>query len=145
MREMFWIAKGEDYGNGISLLNFDPNNADPMNKMVMLQEACDDASVSMLVYAPIDVPSMGLVLNGKDHTKVSLLSSGFFIIPDGRNPTMATNEVDGVHGGCILTFGLQIPANKLPAAKITMEAVDAVSNLLTCTIQRIKDALKLNT
>ncbi|CAN1314453.1 Homeobox-leucine zipper protein ROC5 [Linum perenne] len=80
MREMFWIAKGEDYGNGISLLG-----------------------------------------------------------------SVATNEVDGVHGGCILTFGLQIPANKLPAAKITMEAVDAVSNLLTCTIQRIKDALKLNT
>ncbi|CAN1764418.1 Homeobox-leucine zipper protein ROC5 [Linum perenne] len=148
MHEMFWINKGQDYGNGISLLgsvNFDPNNADPMNKFVILQEACDDASVSMLVYASIDVPSMGLVLNGKDHTNVSLLSSGFFIIPDGRDPTMATNEVDGVHGGCILTFGLQIPANKLPAAKITMEAMEAVSNLLSCTIQRIKDALKLNT
>ncbi|CAN1751925.1 Homeobox-leucine zipper protein ROC5 [Linum perenne] len=148
MHEMFWITKRQDYGNGISVLgsvNFDPNNADPMNKFVILQEACNDASVSMLVYAPIDVSSMGLVLNGKDHTNVSLLSSGFFIIPDGRNPTMATNEVDGEHGGCILTFGLQIPVNKLPAAKITMESVDAVSNLLSCTIQRIKDALKLNT
>ncbi|CAN1776230.1 Homeobox-leucine zipper protein ROC5, partial [Linum perenne] len=148
MHEMFWITKGQDYGNSISLLgsvNFDLNNADPMNKFVILQEACDDASVSMLVYATIDVPSMGLVLNGKDHANVSLLSSGFFIIPDGRNPTMATNEVDGVHVGCILTFGLQIPANKLPAAKITMKSVGAVCNLLTCTIQRIKEALKLNT
>ncbi|CAN1191763.1 Homeobox-leucine zipper protein ROC5 [Linum perenne] len=148
MHEMFWITKGQDYGNSISLLgsvNFDLNNADPMNKFVILQEACDDASVSMLVYATIDVPSMGLVLNGKDHANVSLLSSGFFIIPDGRNPTMATNEVDGVHVGCILTFGLQIPANKLPAAKITMKSVGAVCNLLMCTIQRIKEALKLNT
>ncbi|CAN1751909.1 Homeobox-leucine zipper protein ROC5 [Linum perenne] len=142
MPEMFRITKSQDFGNNVSL-NFDTNNADPMNQMVILQEMCDDASGSMLVYAPVDVPSMELTLNGGDHTYVCLLPSGFSIIPDGRDHIMATNEVVGNHGGCILTIGFQILVSSLPAAKLTMESVDTVSSLLSCTIHRIKEALNL--
>ncbi|CAN1751905.1 Homeobox-leucine zipper protein ROC5 [Linum perenne] len=125
MPEMFRITKSQDFGNNVSLLRSG-------NQMVILQEMCDDASGSMLVYAPVDVPSMELTLNGGDHTYVCLLPSGFSIIPDGRDHIMATNEV-----------GFQILVSSLPAAKLTMESVDTVSSLLSCTIHRIKEALNL--
>jgi homeobox-leucine zipper protein len=34
--------------------------------------------------------------------------------------------------------------NRLPTAKLNVESVDTVSNLLSCTIQKIKSTLQAN-
>lgn len=111
--------------------------------MLILQETCIDAAGSLVVYAPVDIPAMHVVMNGGDSAYVALLPSGFAIMPDGpgsRGPAM-----DGVSGqrasGSLLTVAFQILVNSLPAAKLTVESVETVNNLISCTVQKIKAAL----
>uniref|UniRef100_A0ACD5XY39 Uncharacterized protein n=1 Tax=Avena sativa TaxID=4498 RepID=A0ACD5XY39_AVESA len=154
MQEMDHIAKGQHHGNAVSLLR--PNaTSGNQNNMLILQETCTDPSGSLVVYAPVDVQSMHVVMGGGDSAYVSLLPSGFAILPDGHNttPTIAPpdNGSPSVHGGSIgsntttgslVTVAFQILVNNLPTAKLTVESVDTVSNLLSCTIQKIKSALQ---
>lgn len=98
--------------------------------MLILQETCTDASGSMVVYAPVDVPAMHLVMNGGDSAYVALLPSGFVVVPDGAA------------AGSLLTVAFQILVNSLPTAKLTVESVETVSNLISCTVQKIKVALR---
>ncbi|KAI0520523.1 hypothetical protein KFK09_007999 [Dendrobium nobile] len=129
MREMAHIAKGQNQGNAVSLLRANAVNTNN-NSMLILQETCTDASGSMVVYAPVDVPAMHLVMNGGDSAYVALLPSGFAVMPDGA----------GV--GSLLTVAFQILVNSLPTAKLTVESVETVSNLISCTVQKIKVALQ---
>ena len=108
------------------------------NNMLILQETCTDASGSMVVYAPVDIPAMHLVMNGGDSAYMALLPSGFSIVPDG-GPTKLLQQKLG--GGSLLTVGFQILVNTLPSAKLTVESVETVSNLISCTVQKIKAAL----
>ncbi|XP_020582116.1 homeobox-leucine zipper protein ROC5-like [Phalaenopsis equestris] len=130
MREMAHIAKGlQDQGNAVSLLCANALNTD-QSSMLILQETCTDASGSMVVYAPVDVPAMHHVMNGGDSTYVALLPSGFAVMPDGGAV------------GSLLTVAFQILVNSLPTAKLTVESVETVSNLISCTVQKIKVALQ---
>ncbi|XP_044950347.1 homeobox-leucine zipper protein ROC6-like [Hordeum vulgare subsp. vulgare] len=154
MQEMDHIAKGQHHGNAVSLLR--PNaTSGNQNNMLILQETCTDASGSLVVYAPVDVQSMHVVMGGGDSAYVSLLPSGFAILPDGH--TMQAAPLDPspqgsspiAHGGgsnnnpgSLVTVAFQILVNNLPTAKLTVESVDTVSNLLSCTIQKIKSALQ---
>uniref|UniRef100_A0A0E0B5J7 Uncharacterized protein n=1 Tax=Oryza glumipatula TaxID=40148 RepID=A0A0E0B5J7_9ORYZ len=157
MQEMDHIAKGQHHGNAVSLLR--PNaTSGNQNNMLILQETCTDSSGSLVVYAPVDVQSMHVVMNGGDSAYVSLLPSGFAILPDGHNngasPSLAEvgggaspNSAAGGGGGSnntgsLVTVAFQILVNNLPTAKLTVESVDTVSNLLSCTIQKIKSALQ---
>jgi len=119
------------------------------NNMLILQETCTDPSGSLVVYAPVDVQSMHVVMNGGDSAYVSLLPSGFAILPDGHS--QPSNAAQGSPGGqsataagSLVTVAFQILVNNLPTAKLTVESVDTVSNLLTCTIQKIKSALQVS-
>ncbi|KAF7060068.1 hypothetical protein CFC21_066889 [Triticum aestivum] len=154
MQEMDHIAKGQHHGNAVSLLR--PNaTSGNQNNMLILQETCTDASGSLVVYAPVDVQSMHVVMGGGDSAYVSLLPSGFAILPDGHTaPAAATDPSSqgsspNAHGGSsnnspgsLVTVAFQILVNNLPTAKLTVESVDTVSNLLSCTIQKIKSALQ---
>lgn len=115
--------------------------------MLILQETWNDASSSLIVYAPVDVPSMSVVMNGGDSTYVALLPSGFVIHQGGpsfSNGTLVERDNDGGDGGgSLLTVGFQILVNNLPTAKLTVESVETVNNLISCTIQRIKTVLQL--
>ncbi|CAA3015007.1 homeobox-leucine zipper ANTHOCYANINLESS 2 [Olea europaea subsp. europaea] len=142
MQEMAHIAKGQDHGNCVSLLRASAMNSN-QRSMLILQETCIDAAGSLVVYAPVDIPAMHVVMNGGDSAYVALLPSGFAIMPDGpgsRGPAM-----DGVSGqrasGSLLTVAFQILVNSLPAAKLTVESVETVNNLISCTVQKIKAAL----
>ncbi|OEL19782.1 Homeobox-leucine zipper protein ROC6 [Dichanthelium oligosanthes] len=149
MQEMDHIAKGQHHGNAVSLLR--PNaTSGNQNNMLILQETCTDSSGSLVVYAPVDVQSMHVVMNGGDSAYVSLLPSGFAILPDGHsqpsntaqgspNGQSATNNT-----GSLVTVAFQILVNNLPTAKLTVESVETVSNLLSCTIQKIKSALQVS-
>lgn len=111
--------------------------------MLILQETCIGPAGSLVVYASVDIPAMQVVMNGGDSAYVALLPSGFAIMPAGpgsRGPTM-----DGGPGnrtsGSLLTVAFQILVNSLPAAKLTVESVETVKNLISCTVQKIKCAL----
>ncbi|GER46423.1 homeobox-leucine zipper protein HDG1 [Striga asiatica] len=134
MQEMAHIAKGQDQGNCVSLLRAGAMNSS-QNSMLILQETCTDSSGSLVVYAPVDVPAMHVVMNGGDSAYVALLPSGFAISPDGPNSR------DGP-GGSLLTVAFQILVNSLPTAKLTVESVETVNNLISCTVQKIKAALQ---
>ncbi|XP_010919250.2 homeobox-leucine zipper protein ROC5 isoform X1 [Elaeis guineensis] len=135
MQEMAHIAKGQDHGNAVSLLRASAVSAN-QSSMLILQETCTDASGSMVVYAPVDIPAMHVVMNGGDSAYVALLPSGFAILPDGGGG----GGVQKV-GGSLLTVAFQILVNSQPTAKLTVESVETVNNLISCTVQKIKAAL----
>ncbi|GFY92603.1 homeobox-leucine zipper family protein [Actinidia rufa] len=155
MQEMAHIAKGQDHGNCVSLLRASAMNPN-QSSMLILQETCIDAAGSLVVYAPVDIPAMHVVMNGGDSAYVALLPSGFAIVPDGpgsRGPTTCNrlgsangpSSVGGpTHrvGGSLLTVAFQILVNSLPTAKLTVESVETVNNLISCTVQKIKAALQ---
>ncbi|CAL5073188.1 unnamed protein product [Urochloa decumbens] len=152
MQEMDHIAKGQHHGNAVSLLR--PNaTSGNQNNMLILQETCTDSSGSLVVYAPVDVQSMHVVMNGGDSAYVSLLPSGFAILPDGHSQPLSNAAQDSPNGqsstvgsnnntGSLVTVAFQILVNNLPTAKLTVESVETVSSLLSCTIQKIKSALQ---
>lgn len=121
------------------------------SSMLILQETCIDAAGSLVVYAPVDIPAMHVVMNGGDSAYVALLPSGFAIVPDGpgsrgtqSGPTAnsGSNNGDGARvSGSLLTVAFQILVNSLPTAKLTVESVETVNNLISCTVQKIKAAL----
>lgn len=119
------------------------------SSMLILQETCTDASGSLVVYAPVDIPAMHVVMNGGDSSYVALLPSGFAIVPDGRTTpsthgaaAASVNRRPPRPGGSLLTVAFQILVSSLPTAKLTVESVDTVKNLISCTIQKIKAALQ---
>lgn len=124
------------------------------SSMLILQETWIDASGSLIAYAPVDIPAMSSVMNGGDSACVALLPSGFAIVPDGPpgyggpnncNVTLAKGIQDSDHcgNGSLLTIGFQILVNSLPSSKLTVESVTTVNNLISCTIQKIKAALRI--
>lgn len=118
------------------------------SSMLILQETWMDASCSVVVYAPVDVQSLNVVMGGGDSAYVALLPSGFAILPDGQcsnscNGTLHKGGGDNGSGGSLLTVGFQILVNSLPTAKLTVESVDTVNNLISCTIQKIKASLRV--
>nr|UER43262.1 ANL2.2 protein [Populus tomentosa] len=154
MQEMAHIAKGQDHGNCVSLLRASAMNAN-QSSMLILQETCIDAAGSLVVYAPVDIPAMHVVMNGGDSAYVALLPSGFAIVPDGPGsrgapttnggPTANNNGNGGGPervSGSLLTVAFQILVNSLPTAKLTVESVETVNNLISCTVQKIKAALQ---
>lgn len=52
--------------------------------MLILQESCIDASGSLVVYCPVDLPAVNIAMSGEDPSYIPLLPSGFTISPDGR-------------------------------------------------------------
>ncbi|TYG89693.1 hypothetical protein ES288_A12G120600v1 [Gossypium darwinii] len=150
MQEMAHIAKGQDHGNCVSLLRASAMNAN-QSSMLILQETCIDAAGSLVVYAPVDIPAMHVVMSGGDSAYVALLPSGFAIVPDGpgSHGPISNGHVNGNTGGgssrvggSLLTVAFQILVNSLPTAKLTVESVETVNNLISCTVQKIKAALQ---
>uniref|UniRef100_A0A803M3F2 Uncharacterized protein n=2 Tax=Chenopodium quinoa TaxID=63459 RepID=A0A803M3F2_CHEQI len=140
MQEMAHIAKGQDQGNCVSLLRAGAMNPN-QSSMLILQETCTDSSGSLVVYAPVDIPAMHVVMNGGDSAYVALLPSGFAIVPDGPGLRGPSNGGPQRVGGSLLTVAFQILVNSLPTAKLTVESVETVNNLISCTVQKIKAAL----
>lgn len=117
--------------------------------MLILQETSIDAAGAVVVYAPVDIPAMQSVMNGGDSAYVALLPSGFAILPNAqqRCPAEERSGNGNGNGGCmeeggsLLTVAFQILVNSLPTAKLTVESVETVNSLISCTVQKIKAAL----
>lgn len=101
------------------------------NSMLILQESCADASGSLVVYAPIDLPAANVVMSGEDPSAIPLLPSGFTILPDGRAPST----------GSVVTVAFQILVSSLPSSRLNAESVATVNSLIGTTVEQIKAAL----
>ncbi|KAI0494042.1 hypothetical protein KFK09_024173 [Dendrobium nobile] len=145
MQEVAHIAKGQDHGNAVSLLratvpatsssmDANGNQKHEDESMLILQETSTDAAGSLVVYAPVDAPAINLVMNGGDSSYVALLPSGFAILPDGSGGS-------GSVGGSLLTVAFQILVTTLSTAELTVQSVDTVKSLISCTVLKIKSAL----
>ncbi|KAK2664628.1 hypothetical protein Ddye_003202 [Dipteronia dyeriana] len=149
VQEVAHIANGSHPGSCISVLRaFNTSQ----NNMLILQESCIDNSGSLVVYCPVDLPAINIAMSGEDPSYIPLLPSGFTICPDGR-----PNQVGGgdgastssnTHGnigtrssGSLITVAFQILVSSLPSAKLNMESVTTVNNLISTTVQQIKASL----
>ncbi|XP_022767009.1 LOW QUALITY PROTEIN: homeobox-leucine zipper protein HDG11-like [Durio zibethinus] len=118
------------------------------NNMLILQESCIDRSGSLVVYCPVDLPAINLAMSGEDPSYIPLLPSGFTISPDGHpdqgdgaSTSSSANGNMGRSGGSLITIAFQILVSSLPSAKLNMESVTTVNNLIGTTVQQIKAAL----
>ncbi|WOL20334.1 homeobox-leucine zipper protein ROC5-like [Canna indica] len=125
MVEMVHIAKGQDASNAVSLLRTTASDSEQTG-MLILQETSIDASGAMLVYAPVDLAAMHLVMNGGEASYVGILPSGFAVLPDGGGTAS------------LLTVGFQILVN----GQTPENSVETANNLISGTIQKIKDGLQ---
>ncbi|CAH2070266.1 unnamed protein product [Thlaspi arvense] len=151
METMLLIPKGQQEGRCVSLLR--PAGKDQNERsMLILQETWNDASGALVVYAPVDVPSMNVVMSGGDSANVALLPSGFSISPDGSSSSSSSwsDEISTNGGlvnhesrGCLLTVGFQILVTSASTAKLNVESVQTVNNLIACTIHKIRAALHI--
>ncbi|KAJ8529059.1 hypothetical protein K7X08_035894 [Anisodus acutangulus] len=151
MQQMVHVFKSQDLDSSISL--FRPNGDDTSvnrNNMLILQDACTDATGSLLVYATIDSLAMNAVMNGGDSSCVALLPFGIAIVPDCCQDFSGVDNCNEISGkkdirlsccGSLMTIGFQVLVNSSPAA-ISMESVKSVKNLISRTIHEIKTALK---
>lgn len=106
--------------------------------MLILQESCTDAAGSYVVYAPVDLVAMDVVLRGGNPDCVTLLPSGFAILPDGPPTSPEDAAGHGGTGGALLTVAFQILVDSQPNAKLSLGSVATVNSLISCTVDRIK-------
>ncbi|KAL7191293.1 hypothetical protein ACSBR2_023377 [Camellia fascicularis] len=136
------LAKGQDRGNAVTVQTMKSKE----NSMWILQDSCTNAYESMVVYAPVDITGMQSVMTGCDASNIAILPSGFSILPDGleSRPMVITSrpEEKSTEGGSLLTIAFQILINTSPTAKITMESVESVNTLISCTVRNIKTSLQ---
>ncbi|XP_078428635.1 homeobox-leucine zipper protein ROC2-like [Wolffia australiana] len=137
VQEMAHIANGRDEGNCVSLLRVNSTNSNQSN-MLILQESCTDAAGSYVIYAPVDLAAMKLVLGGGNPDYVTLLPSGFAILPDGPGTSTEGGGGHGGSGGALLTVAFQILVDSQPNAKLSLGSVATVDNLISSTVDRIK-------
>ncbi|KAL5200474.1 hypothetical protein ABZP36_021677 [Zizania latifolia] len=146
VQEVSRIPNGSNPGNCISLLR--GLNAS-QNSMLILQESCTDASGSLVVYSPIDIPAANVVMSGEDPSSIPLLPSGFTILPDGRPGSAAVgagastsaSPLAAPRGGSVVTVAFQILVSSLPSSKLNAESVATVNGLITTTVEQIMAAL----
>ncbi|WOL14194.1 homeobox-leucine zipper protein ROC8-like [Canna indica] len=149
VQEVAHIINGSHPGNCISLLR---GLNSGQNTMLILQECCTDESGSVVVYSPIDVPAINVVMSGEDPSYIPLLPSGFTILPDGQRSSSLGSAVGGQgassssnplrgSSGSLVTVAFQILMSSLPSAKLNLESVMTVNNLIATTVQQIKAAL----
>ncbi|XP_076915064.1 homeobox-leucine zipper protein ANTHOCYANINLESS 2-like [Bidens hawaiensis] len=142
MHNMTLFSKSQDPNslNNISLLRANATGGNAaQNTVPVFQDSTTDVTGSLLVHAAVDVQSMQVVMHGGDSSCVSILPSGFAIVPDCMTEPGATKP--GGEGGSLLTVGYQILVNDLPSASITNESINTVINLINRTVQGIKNVV----
>ncbi|KAI3451346.1 hypothetical protein Pfo_008011 [Paulownia fortunei] len=132
------ISTGTDPGNCISIIQ----PFVPKENMLMLQESSIDSLGAIIVYAPMDLPTITSVVNGEDTMKIPILPSGYIISSDGRTNKGIGASSSSNTSGSLLTVAFQILVCCSSLSKqLNMESVATVHTLISSTIQKIKVAL----
>ncbi|KAI4347339.1 hypothetical protein L6164_008157 [Bauhinia variegata] len=144
VQEVAHIANGSHPGNCISVMRaFNTSQ----NNMLILQESCIDTAGSLVVYCPVELQYINIAMSGEDTSCIPLLPSGFTISPDGQpdqggaGEGASTSSNPGKTSGSLVTVAFQILVSSLPSAKLNIESVTTVNNLIGTTVQQIKAAL----
>jgi homeobox-leucine zipper protein len=112
--------------------------------MLVVQESCTDASGSLVVYSPIDIPAANVVMSGEDPSGIPMLPSGFTIWPDGRSGAAgggASTSAGSPMSGSVVTVAFQILVSSLPSSKLNAESIATVSELINNTVRNLRNAL----
>ncbi|XP_066393796.1 homeobox-leucine zipper protein ROC6-like isoform X2 [Miscanthus floridulus] len=151
--ELYSVATGHLHGNAASV-QYSNVMTDGTNskKVLILQQACTDASCSMVVYAPLEEDFMRAVMDGGDHASVFLMPSGFAILPDGHGrarhaPSSSSAPVGRDNtAGSLLTMACQalLPGSSPSDNHAADGAFDDVGKLLCHALKKIKAAVKAN-
>ncbi|CAN8239637.1 unnamed protein product [Cochlearia groenlandica] len=149
VQEVAHIANGSHPGCCISVLRAsNTSQSNNNNNMLILQESSIDSSGALVVYSPVDLSALNIAMSGKDPSYIPLLSSGFAISPDGNSNSLASEQGastssgrSSTSGGSLITVGFQILVSNQPSAKLNMESVETVNNLIETTVHNIKTAL----
>lgn len=100
-----------------------------------------------MVYCPVDLHAINIAMSGEDPSYIPLLPSGFTISSDGQSQqgdgasSSSSNVLGNSSSGSLITVAFQILVSSLPSAKLNMESVETVNNLIGTTVQQIKSAL----
>lgn len=140
VQEIAHFSNGTHPGNCISVFRpFHP----PEDHMLLLQENSIDPLGSLVVYAPLDLPSVTIAASGQDTSEIPVLPSGFIISGDGRSDkgnNSSTSTNGGRSGGSLLTIAFQIlvcgPSSC--TKQLNMESVATINTLICSTVQRVK-------
>ncbi|KAM7254590.1 hypothetical protein ACFE04_003970 [Oxalis oulophora] len=136
------LAKGQDRGNAVTIQTMKSKE----NSMWILQDSCTNAFESMVVFAPVDIPGMQSVITGCHSGNLAILPSGFSILPDGvdSRPLVISlrQREKSSEGGSLLTIAFQILINSSDTAKLSIETVESVDTLISCTLRNIKTSLQ---
>ncbi|MED6168711.1 hypothetical protein PIB30_014176 [Stylosanthes scabra] len=124
------IRTGCDAGNCITLLRIKSLDA-KNNGMIIVQESSSDSTGSFVIYAPVDVNSLNLVIEGRDPDELPILPSGMAILPDGCRS-----------GSCLVTLSFQILIESDPNKKIPIRSLRTVNQLVKATVDNIKALLE---
>eukprot|EP00253_Pinus_taeda_P012229 PITA_12229 len=112
----------------------------------ILQECCTNAWGSIIVYATFDHASMHTVMHGGKPDYVSVLPSGFVILPDNHAPLSteigisSSSSMQKRGRGSILTVAFQIVWVAEPASTRDWREVQL---LISSAVQKIRSALIL--
>ncbi|WJX66500.1 hypothetical protein P8452_51055 [Trifolium repens] len=137
---MVHIAKREGITNSISILRADNVVNGNKGYILFLQDSWTDSFGSMVVYSPINMQSLNTLMHGGDSSCVALLPSGFSILLDGHSNnntiTGSSSDGSGIGGNSryFLAVGIQMLLNDLQTSQLTIESVDTINELISCTI-----------
>ncbi|KAG5544425.1 hypothetical protein RHGRI_016997 [Rhododendron griersonianum] len=114
------------------------------NNILVLQESSIDHLGAIVAYAPVDIASLDMAVNGRDSSYIPLVPSGFVISSDGHPGTTAGASTSTTTNpeGSLLTIVFQIQDCDASSLKhVSMEMVASVHALISSTVQSIKSAL----
>lgn len=117
------------------------NENSNVGNILILQESCIDLTGAYVIYSPIDLVVKNLVLSGGDPNYITLLPSGFAILPDGQGQCGFPIPDVMRFGGCMLTVSFQILADSNPTTKLSPASLAIATNFIKQSIRRIKVAL----
>ncbi|KZV41111.1 hypothetical protein F511_09307 [Dorcoceras hygrometricum] len=140
--EIAHISTGMHPGNCISIIQpYVPEES----SMLILQDSFIDSLGAMVVYAPIELPSIVSVLHKEEMTMVPVLPSGFVISTDGRideGAGASLSSVKSKSGGSLLTVAFRILMSYGTQPKeLNMQSVANVHALISSTVEKIKAVL----
>uniref|UniRef100_A0ACD5ZXY9 Uncharacterized protein n=1 Tax=Avena sativa TaxID=4498 RepID=A0ACD5ZXY9_AVESA len=121
------------------------------NEKLILQQVCADDSFMFVAYAPVEERSVKEVIRGGRAAVLSLLPSGFVILPDGHGdeqiPPVDTMRPSGsatthrTNDGCIVSVMFQTLLRGATPENLIAQTINNVGNQLSRSIVKIKDAV----
>ncbi|XP_051147479.1 homeobox-leucine zipper protein GLABRA 2-like [Andrographis paniculata] len=143
MKSVVNLAKGQDHGNAVTAMA--TTTADNAHSSWMLQDSSTNAFQSMVVYSCVDSNGMQSVMSGCDSSNITVLPSGFSILPDGleSRPSVISSSAEGGAGrGSLLTTAFQVLISNSPTAKLDLDSMESVNALISCTVENIRRCLQ---